>query len=144
MVLQRWDPFRELRTMEDTIGRMWRGFGGNGDVTAENWNVPLDVVREGDNLMVHASLPGVDPEHIDVSVEDNVLTIKASTQSEYEHKEGEYLMKERRVGSFHRALRLPDTVDTEKIHPTYTNGVLTVTIPKAESKKAKHLKVVTK
>ena len=144
MVLRRWEPFRELRTMEDTINRLWRNYGREAaDPTVEGWRVPLDVVREGDQIMVHASLPGVDPENIDVSVEDSVLTITATTHADVEREEGEYLMRERRTGSFHRALRLPDTVDTERIQPGYKNGVLTITIPKAESKKAKRLKVVS-
>ena len=144
MVLRRWEPLRELRTMEDTINRLWRGYGGeSADPTVECWRVPLDVVREGDKIMVHASLPGVDPENIDVSVEDSVLTITATTNADVEREDGEYLMRERRTGSFHRALRLPDTVDTERIQPGYKNGVLTITIPKAESKKAKRLKVVS-
>ena len=144
MVLRRWEPLRELRTMEDTINRLWRGYGGeSANPTVEGWSVPLDVVREGDKIMVHASLPGVDPENIDVSVEDSVLTITATTNADVEREEGEYLMRERRTGSFHRALRLPDTVDTERIQPGYKNGVLTITIPKAESKKAKRLKVVS-
>ncbi len=144
MVLRRWEPLRELRTMEDTINRLWRGYGGeSANPTVEGWSVPLDVVREGDKIMVHASLPGVDPENIDVSVEDSVLTITATTNADVEREDGEYLMRERRTGSFHRALRLPDTVDTERIQPGYKNGVLTITIPKAESKKAKRLKVVS-
>ena len=144
MVLGRWEPLRELRTMEDTINRLWRGYGGeSANPTVEGWSVPLDVVREGDKIMVHASLPGVDPENIDVSVEDSVLTITATTNADVEREDGEYLMRERRTGSFHRALRLPDTVDTERIQPGYKNGVLTITIPKAESKKAKRLKVVS-
>ncbi len=144
MVLRRWEPLRELRTMEDTINRLWRGYGGgSANPTVEGWSVPLDVVREGDQILVHASLPGVDPEKIDVSIEDSVLTIKATTHSDVESEEGKYLMRERRTGSFHRALRLPNTVDTERIQPGYKNGVLTITIPKAESKKAKRLKVVS-
>ena len=144
MVLRRWEPFRELRSMEDTINRMWRGIGSDAaDPTVEGWSVPLDVVREGDSIAVHASLPGVDPENIDVSVEDSVLTITAATNSDTERKQGEYLMRERRSGSFHRSLRLPDTVDTDMIQPVYKNGVLTITIPKAESKKARRLTVVS-
>ena len=141
MVLRRWEPFRELRNMEDTINRMWRGFGGEPPV--EGWIVPLDVVRGGDGITVHASLPGIDPEHIDVSVDNNVLTIAAATHSDSEEKQGEYLMRERRSGSFHRSLRLPDTVDTESIKPVYKNGVLTITIPRAESKKARKLLVAS-
>ena len=144
MVLRRWEPFRELRSMEGTINRMWRGFGGDPlPPTAEGWSVPLDVVREGDSITVHASLPGVEPEQINVSVEDNVLTIAAAIHSDTEDKQGEYLMRERRSGSFHRSLRLPDTVDTDVIKPVYKNGVLTIAIPKSESKKARKLLVVS-
>ena len=143
MTLRRWEPFRELKTMEDTINRLWRGYGGeSAEPAAEGWIVPLDVAREGDVFKVHASLPGVDPDNIDVSIEDNVLTIRAATHADAEKAEGEYLMRERRTGSFHRALRLPDTVDTERIQPGYKNGVLTITIPKAEAKKARQFKVV--
>ena len=144
MVLRRWEPFRELRNMEDTINRMWRGFGGDPSGPAvEGWSVPLDVIREGDSIAVHASLPGVDPAQIDVSVEDSVLTIAAATQSESENTQGEYLMRERRSGSFRRSLRLPDAVDADSIRPVYKNGVLTITIPKPESRKSRKLEVLS-
>jgi HSP20 family protein len=142
MVLQRWDPFNELRQMQNTMNRLWRGFGGGTEAQEmETWAVPLDVLQEGDNFIVRASIPGVNPDDIQVSIEDNVLTIRAQSAYESEHKEGNYLMRERRTGSFHRALRLPDTVDTDQAHPFYEHGVLTITIPKAEAKKAKQLKV---
>ena len=143
MTLQRWDPFNELRRMQETMNHLWRGFG-TGTTEGqemETWAVPLDVVQHGDNFVIHASLPGVNPDNIDVSIEDNVLTIRGQSAHESEHKEGNYLMRERRSGSFYRALRLPDTVDTDQAQPHYEHGVLTIAIPKAESKKAKQLKV---
>ncbi len=142
MVLQRWYPMYELRRTHRAMNRRWPGFGFtvNG-IERSGWAIPLDVVEEGDDLLVRASLPGVSPEEIDVSIEDQILTIKAEAKVEEERKEGGYLMKERRSGSFHRSLRLPDTVDADKAKTLYENGVLTVTLPKAESKKAKHLKV---
>ena len=142
MTLRRWEPFRDLRAVENTVNRAWRGLGGQPAYPAvEGWSVPLDIVREADKFTVHASLPGFDPENIDVSVEDSVLTIKANAGPEAERAEGEYLMRERRTGSFHRTLRLPDTVDTEGIRPGYRNGVLTITIPRAEARKARQFKV---
>jgi HSP20 family protein len=145
MVLRRWEPFGELRRMQENMDRLWRGFYHNGEDNQEieRWAIPLDVMEEGDNIVIHASMPGVDPKEIEVSVENDVLTIKGQTKVERERKEGNYLMKERRTGSFHRSLRLPDTVDTEKAHPYYDNGVLTVTLPKVEAKKAKKLTVTT-
>lgn len=146
-MVQRWEPFNELRRMQDVMDRMWRGFGGPAAGSAdspemETWAIPLDVIAKGDDIIVRATLPGVAPEDIQVSIEDNVLTIKGQTAPQFMNNgDSSYLMRERRVGAFHRALRLPDTVDTDKAQPHYEHGVLTVTIPKAEAKKARHLKV---
>ena len=146
-MMQRWNPFQDLRQMQDTMDRMWRRFGDAPDVPAESrpeieaWAVPLDVVRQGDDTVIRASMPGVKPEDIQVSIEDNVLTIKGSTAEEHLEGEGAYLMRERRSGSFHRALRLPDAVDPDKVEPRYSHGVLTITVPKAEAKRARQLEV---
>ena len=139
MVLQRWSPFGDLRRMEDRMHRLWRGYGFYGE--REGWGIPLDVVEEDDRIVVHASLPGVDPEQVHVTVEDDILTIRAETEVDEERRNGGYLMRERRSGSFHRALRLPDTVDADKAEPLYENGILSITLPKVEARKARELKV---
>jgi HSP20 family protein len=129
--------------MENVMDRLWNGFGdwrgGNGEI--ERWSIPVDVKQKGEDIEVKASLPGVKPEEIDVSVEDGVLTIKAETTTETETEETGYLLRERSYGSFYRALRLPDTVDAGKIKSSYENGVLHITMPKAEEKKRKQIKV---
>ena len=145
-MVQRWDPFSDLRQMQDTMDRMWRRIGttsrNSGDgPEIEAWAIPLDVTQRGDHTVIRASLPGVSPEEIQVSIEDNVLTIRGRTAKEYLEESGTYLMQERRTGSFHRALRLPDSVDPERVEPRYDNGVLTITVPKAEAKKARQLTV---
>jgi HSP20 family protein len=143
MVLRRWEPFRELRQMQQNMDQLWHSFssGGGEGQDVENWAIPLDVVQEGDNIVVKASVPGVNPEAIDVSIENDVLTIKGHTKEEWEHQEGNYLMRERRAGSFYRALRLPDTVDSDQAQPHYENGVLSITFPRMELKKAKRLHI---
>ena len=143
MVLQRWEPFRELRNMEDTMNRLWRGFGGYpaSREGGEDWNILVDVIRKPEEIIVKASVPGINPEDIDVSVEDNVLAIKAERNEETESGDSTYLVKERTSGSYYRALRLPDTVDTGKIDCTYDNGVLSISLPKAEEKKKKRIQV---
>ena len=146
MVLQRWDPFVEMRSMEDAINRMWRGLGhrpaeANG---GEHWHIPLDVVEEGDDIVVHASLPGVEPDAIEVNVEDGVLTIDAKTAAENETRKGGYLLRERRSGAYHRGLRLPDTVDEAQAESSYDRGVLTVRFAKQEAKKARRLEIKVK
>ena len=152
MVLRRWEPFGEFRRMNQNMDRLWRGFYNNGDTAPDisgvpdtsgvkEWAIPLDVVEEGDNVLVHASLPGVEPEDIDVTVENDVLTIKGHSKAEQEQQGSNFLRRERRSGSFSRSLRLPDTLDAENARPNYDNGVLTVTLPKIEAKKAKKFTV---
>ena len=143
-MLRRWEPFHELRRMRGEMDRLWPRlfFPTDGEEEVERWDIPLDVIEEGDNILVHAAMPGVKPEDIDVTIEENMLTITGKTVMDEEHKEGEYLMRERRAGAFHRTLRLPDTVDADRAATTYEYGVLTVTFPKVEAKKAKHLPIV--
>ena len=145
-MMQRWDPFSDLRQMQDTMDRMWRRVGtaprNSGDSSEiEAWAVPLDVAQKGDNTVIRASMPGVSPEDIQVSIEDNVLTIRGETAKEYQEQDEAYLMRERRTGSFYRALRLPDSVDPDRVEPRYDRGILTITVPKAEAKKARQLHV---
>lgn len=139
-MLQRWDPFRELRRMDENMNRIRRGgFNGFGEIG--HWAVPLDVVQDGDNVVVKATLSGINPDDIDVTIEDGILTIVGETKEEHEEKRENYLLRERRTGKFRRTLRLPDTVDADKTETTYENGVLTVTFPKVEAKKAKKLEI---
>ena len=89
-------------------------------------------------------MPGVDPEQISATVEDGVLTIKGQTSTETEKTDERYYLRECRAGAFHRLVRLPETVDTERTESTYENGVLSITFPKQESKKAKSLTITVK
>ena len=148
MVLTRWDPLFEMRRAHRLANRRFAGFpaffaGSDRSEAAErrDWSIPLDIVRDGDSVTVKASLPGVLPEDIDVTIEGGVLSIKADTKVEEEREDGGYVVRERRAGSFRRSVRLSDNVDTDKVEPRYENGVLTITLPVAESKKAKHLTV---
>ena len=145
MVLQRLDPVTELRRMDNVMNRFWRSYSRSGRPAGpQGWSVPLDIRQAGDNITVDASMPGVDPSQINVTVEDGVLTIKGQTATETERKEERYYLRERTAGAFHRSIRLPDTIDTEQAESTYENGVLSVTFPKQESKKAKSLPITVK
>ena len=103
--------------------------------------MPLDVTTKGEDTIVRASLPGVAPEDIQVSIEDRVLTIKGQTDEKFQDSDGQFVMRERRTGAFSRALRLPDSVDPDKVQPRYEHGVLTITLPKAEAKRARQLPI---
>ncbi len=147
-MMQRWDPFRDLRQMQDTMDRLWRGIGSSpggpsDSPEIEAWAVPLDVIRKGEDTVIRASMPGVSADDIQVSIEDHVLTIRGQTAAQHQDEDADYMMRERRTGSFYRALRLPDSVDPDKVQPHYEQGILTIIVPKAEAKKARQLQVQT-
>ena len=139
MMTQGWKPFSELRTIQ----QIWRGYSVDRAVhkNMEGWPLPLDVVRKGDDFTIYASLAGVEPEDVQVSIEEGVLTIKGQTKAGDEGQDADYLMRERREGAFCRALRLPDSLDIDKAHTHYANGVLSITFPRVESQKAKRLTI---
>ena len=148
MLLKRWEPFGGVRRLDGDFDRMWRHafrpyymrpISGN-----EHSPMELDVYQDADSLKVRATIPGIKPEDVDVSITDHTLTIKGETKSEKELTEGEYLHRERYTGAFHRTVNLPNYVDTEKAGASYENGVLTVTLPKREEIKPKALKVEVK
>jgi HSP20 family protein len=140
MVMQRWDPFRDLRQMDETMNRLWRGYGGVPAGT-EDWNISMDVIQRPDEIVVKASMPGIKAEAVDLAIEDNILTLRADRKPDFEDDKSVYLVQERPTGSFYRALRLPETVDANKVQSTYENGVLTIVLPKAEEKKKKQIKI---
>ena len=146
MVLQKWYPMTELRGTEDIVNRFWRGFNGRSWAyrRLDERVSPLDVEEKDDNIVVRASLPSVRPEDIEVTTENGVLTIKAESSAEGETTEDSYLIRERKRGSFHRSIRLPDTVDAGQADSSYEHGVLTISLPKQEAKKAKRLEVKVK
>ena len=145
-MMQRSYPFQALRQMQDTMDRMRRRYGDPSGRVADSseteaWAVPLDVFRNGDDTVIRASMPGVKPEDIQVSIEDNVLTIKGQSAQEHGETDGAYIRRECRSGSFQRSVRLPDYVDPDQVQPNYNNGFLTITVPKAEAKRARQLQV---
>jgi HSP20 family protein len=135
MTLRYWDPFTEIRRMEAALHRHRQGFAGpvTKGQTPRTWAAPVDVVREGEDVVVRVSLPGIGPDDIQVTLEKGVLTVRGETGEEREQEQG-YLTRERRTGSFSRAIRLPDFVDTEKAETLYENGVLSITFPRLEMK----------
>ena len=141
MMTQGWKPLSELRTMQ----QIWRGSSVDRAVhkNMEGWPLPLDVVTKGDDFTIYASLAGVEPEDVQVSIEEGVLTIKGQTKAGDEGQDADYLMRERREGAFCRALRLPDSLDIDKAHTHYANGVLSITFPRVEAQKAKRLTINT-
>lgn len=147
MVLQQWDPFGELRRADSLFDRVWRGFWVQpASATSRSWSIPIDIVDDDERLIVSASLPGLKSDDIKVSVDGNVLTVRAeaSSESESSHEnenEAGYLVRERRHGSFARSIRLPKSVDREKIESRYQDGVLRVELPKVPEQTPREIEV---
>lgn len=143
----RWDPFRELSemrvTMDSLFGRYFirpvRIVNGEGD-----GYFPVDLYETDDEVVVQASLPGVKPAAVQVSVTGNTLTVRAETEAEHEEKRPSYYRKERRSGAFQRSLTLPVRVDVDKANATFENGVLDLRLPKAAEVRSKTIEVKPK
>ncbi len=146
--LVRWDPFREMVSLRDAMDRLVE----DSFVRPRSWLAPtegvatlaLDVHESDDALTVKASIPGVKPEDIDISITGDTLTIKGETREEKEEKSGNYHLRERRYGAFQRSVSLPTLVKADKASAEFENGVLTLTLPKAEEVKPKSIKIKTK
>jgi HSP20 family protein len=144
MTLMLRDPFSETVPLREAIDRIFEeSFLRPGEWTsrAGRHELAFDVYETPDELVVKASLPGVKPEDVDVSIDGNMLTIKGEFKAEETHKETQYHRREMRVGSFERVFTLPDRFQTDKAEASFENGILTLTVPKAEQSKVKHIKV---
>ncbi len=142
-LVRRWDPFREMAELRATMERLLNETRNLPLVDAEEtvWMLPLDVSENEDAYIVKASIPGVNPDDIDITLVDNVLTIKAEIKEEKDIEEAKYHLRERRFGVFSRSITLPTAVDADKVEAVYEHGVLTLTIPKAEEVKARKIEV---
>lgn len=124
------------RLLEDSFIRP-RPFGPAEGVTA----MPLDITSNADALVIEAALPGVQPQDVDVTVEDGTLTIRAETRSERETTEGEVLINEIRRGSVSRAVALPTGLEPDRATATFEHGVLHLNIPRAEAVKPRQIRI---
>ncbi len=139
------DPFaRELEAWRNTMEQLFNEFPRTNYPTNRPWLLPLDVIETDDKYIVKASLPGINPDELDITFSDNILTIQGEIQAETEEAEGKYLLRERRYGMFQRSIALPERVQADKIEAIYQDGVLTLAIPKVEEIKPKRISVKTK
>ena len=139
----RWDPFQDVLSLREAMSQLMEesfvqptaAQGGKNFVPA------LDLCETAEGYLVEAALPGVKPEDVEVTVENNVLTIKGETRQEVDEKKRNFHRVERRFGSFQRTIGLPTTVKADAIKADLTNGVLRLEIPKAEEAKPRKISV---
>ncbi len=144
-VLTRWEPFRELSTLQDRINRAfresYRESGQDESLTTSTFAPAVDVYEDDHNVTLKIEVPGIDEKDIDVSLENNTLTVHGERKIEKEEKEENYRRVESQYGSFTRTFNLPTTVDSEKVSAIYDKGVLKITLPKKAEAKPKQIKV---
>lgn len=138
MSLIKWTPFIEpswvndFDRMVENVGSLSQGF---------NFAPAVDVYQDKDNVYVEAPLAGIDPEKVDVSIENDILTIKGAHEKKTEVDEKDYYRKEVRYGSFFRSVQLPSHVLGDKAEANYDQGVLKISIPKAPEDKPRMIKI---
>lgn len=147
------DIFEDLEGFQNEMNRLFNGTlhrpgkkgslfrsgeKGNGGAL---WAPAVDIIDEKDDIRVRADLPGMKKEEIEVSVNNDTLSIKGEKREEKEIKEKDYVRSERYYGAFHRSFTLPAGVDSQKVNAAYKDGVLEITLPKREDAKPKQIKV---
>ncbi len=134
-------PFDALYDVRREVDRLLNEGGVPG--RSDSWSMPAEVVDTGEEVRFMIEAPGLKPEDIDITLENNVLTVAGEKKMERREGESEddYRLLERRYGRFERSFMLPRTVDTERVDARYDNGVLTVKLPKTEEAKPRRISV---
>ncbi len=138
-----WDPFHNLADIREEMNRLFDDSFrrlGRGDLEGA-FAPAVDIVEHQDHYLVRADLPGLRREDVNVTLQDNFLTIKGEKKYEAETKEGHYYRRERLSGTFARVIELPTSVEARKIEASFKDGVLHVTLPKSEEAKPKEIDI---
>ncbi|MGA2989558.1 MAG: Hsp20/alpha crystallin family protein [Candidatus Korobacteraceae bacterium] len=144
-VLTRWEPFRELATLQDRMNRLFNdqfsACSGGDSLTAGSFVPPVDVYEDEHGIELKMEVPGIEEKDIDIRLENNILTVSGERRLSKEEKEENFHRIERRYGGFSRSFTLPNTVDTEKVSASYDKGVLKVALSKRAEAKPKQIKI---
>jgi HSP20 family protein len=143
--ITRWEPFREMMSLRDLMDRLMdEPFTRSGVSPGMLSGPAIDMYQTDDEVVVKASLPGVKPDDINISITGDVLNIRGEMSEEKSTKEATYHLRERRYGSFSRTIPLPTVVVADKAQADFENGILILTLPKAEELKPKTITVKAK
>jgi HSP20 family protein len=143
MALVRWDPDREVDTLQSEVNRLFDTFFGGRPTNAgiRRWVPPMDLVETEDHLILRADLPGLERDDVNIEVKDGVLTVSGERKSEHEERADGFYRVERAFGSFSRSMALPDNVNADGIAADFDKGVLEVRIPKPEERKPHRIEI---
>ncbi|MFZ0087983.1 MAG: Hsp20/alpha crystallin family protein [Solirubrobacteraceae bacterium] len=145
MALIRWEPVRELGTIQNEMNRLFNSFfdtptPANGQAL-RRWLPAMDLVETEGSFVLRADLPGLSESDVNIELDDNVLTISGERKAEHEERAAGYYRVERSFGSFRRSLTLPEGVDPESVRASFDNGVLEVTVPKPEQRTPRKVQI---
>ena len=141
-MLSRWDPFQEMLNLPRTVDRLFDNVAPDHEwAQPALWGLAVDMVENKDEFIVKASVPGINPNDLDVSYSDDTLTIKGEIKTDKDVKEDQYHLRERRFGSFMRSITLPTKIKGDSIEASYQDGVVTLRLPKAEEVKPKRIAI---
>ena len=142
-LLTRWDPFRELNTLQREMNRLFQDYSRTGEteLATTAFAPPVDIYEDEHAITLKMEVPGVDQKDIDIQVENNTLTVRGERKFEKEEKEENFHRIERSYGSFSRSFTLPQTVNPEDVSADYDNGVLKVRLGKRAEAKPKQIKI---
>lgn len=146
MSIIRWEPFRDLVSTQDRFNQLFndtfaRAFGDQHEVPPGAWVPAVDIYETDDSVVLKAELPGINPDDVEIRVEDSTLYLKGERKFEKEVKEENLHRVERSYGTFARTFALPNTIDADKVKAEYQNGILTLTMPKHEEAKPRTIKI---
>lgn len=136
--LVRWNPTRSLFSDFDRLFQTTPYLRRN---AVSEWSLALDVAENEEGYIVKASVPGMNPDDLEITLEDNVLTVKGEVKSSEEINDEQYHVRERRFGSFSRNIRFPVEVNADDVEASYEHGILTLNVPKAEEVKPRRISV---
>jgi HSP20 family protein len=145
MALVRWEPVRELSSLQNDMNRLFNTFfdtptAGTGNAS-RRWIPAMDLVETDDQFVLKADLPGLTDEDVHIDVEGDVLTVSGERKAEHEDRREGYVRVERPFGAFRRSLTLPEGVDPEAVSASFDRGVLEVRIPKPEQRKPRRVAI---
>jgi HSP20 family protein len=143
MVVTRWEPLKDLMALQERMNKLFDETFSRGaqEVDVGSWSPPVDILEQGNEVIIKMEIAEADQKVIDIKVEGNALTIKGERKLEEGTKREDYLRLERPYGTFSRSFSLPTTVDHEKVKASHKDGILRIVLPKKEETMPKQIKV---
>ncbi|MDX9864123.1 MAG: Hsp20/alpha crystallin family protein [Anaerolineaceae bacterium] len=143
--LIRWEPNSEIMSLRQAMDQLFNdAFTRPVSMSGVSASPAIDLFQDNDNVVIKAALPGLKAEDVEISVTADVLSLRGEYKQESEQKEATYHIREQRYGSFERSVRLPTDVQTDKAKADFEDGILTITLPKAEAVKPKMISIKAK